>query len=552
MTKSILPLLLAFAFYATPRAGFSAVTEPNGIDVPAVSSSSSEQSLQSFFDAEGEQIDAVSDASAVPGAFSPLCDFEGALVLSEAAALAGINWYNVDEADPTRVPTESELFPLVPIGAALGETFGSSDIRDNPNYAGGLIGFALMKDFSGDPSSPTPVAVYFSEYERNAFCSQCSAADYWKMALSYPSTVDANVYYLAFEDWEGAGDTGWGGNDGDFNDKVFEIRGVICVGGGEPCDTGLPGVCSGGLTECQPGGTLECEPQIESSPEVCDNLDNNCDGVIDGAPDLCSDREICFRGRCVPSCTSGEFRCEGSEVCENGVCIERACQGIVCSAGQICQSGQCVGGCTDVTCPIGQYCNVQLGLCIAPCDGVVCGIGEVCENGVCVVGCACSGCDDGDSCTERGECVDAGCESVECTAGFACVEGECVDACAGAVCPGGAACTEGQCGTPNYEAIPDPGADEITIEPPPASDSSGGAGNPGDGQAGAELASGGRTTSGLSGSSGESTSEASSSGEDSGCGCSVPVGREASSSWVALGLLVGALTLGRRRKQANE
>ena len=52
-----------------------------------------------------------------------------------------------------------------------------------------------------------------------------------------------------------------------------------------PCDTGMPGVCAQGVTECQIGAGITCKPTIRSSPETCNNLDDDCDGVIDnGCP----------------------------------------------------------------------------------------------------------------------------------------------------------------------------------------------------------------------------------------------------------------------------
>ena len=51
-------------------------------------------------------------------------------------------------------------------------------------------------------------------------------------------------------------------------------------GGGAACSTGLPGVCAAGTTSCQ-AGTLACAQNVSPSPEVCDGLDNNCDGIVD-------------------------------------------------------------------------------------------------------------------------------------------------------------------------------------------------------------------------------------------------------------------------------
>ena len=51
-------------------------------------------------------------------------------------------------------------------------------------------------------------------------------------------------------------------------------------GGGGACSTGLQGVCAAGTNECQ-GGTLVCVQDTPAGAEVCDGLDNNCDGSVD-------------------------------------------------------------------------------------------------------------------------------------------------------------------------------------------------------------------------------------------------------------------------------
>ena len=59
------------------------VLEPNGARAPKLPSTNGETSIQDYFDAQGETIDALLEASAEPGAFSPLCDFTATVVLAE-------------------------------------------------------------------------------------------------------------------------------------------------------------------------------------------------------------------------------------------------------------------------------------------------------------------------------------------------------------------------------------------------------------------------------------------------------------------------------------
>jgi hypothetical protein len=58
------------------------------------------------------------------------------------------------------------------------------------------------------------------------------------------------------------------------------------------CSSGLPGVCDAGTTVCN-GGTLSCDPDIQpgTQPETCNSLDDDCDGQTDegfGVGDSCT------------------------------------------------------------------------------------------------------------------------------------------------------------------------------------------------------------------------------------------------------------------------
>jgi hypothetical protein len=322
-----------------------------------------------------------------------------------------------------------------------GAVFSGTDIRNSPNYKGGLIGFALTQN-DGSGSKP----VYYSEYRRNANCTGCVNPGNWKMMLAYRSKLHTNSYYLGFEDWPGADQSSWGDNDGDFQDKLFLVTGVSCPGGGEPCDTGQQGLCAAGLTECALNGKPACKPQYTAQPEKCDNVDNDCNGQVDDG-NLCDPGKVCVRGKCVAKCNTGEFSCTQPLVCgEDGFCIDPACKGVTCGPGLSCRDGKCTGACVGVTCPIGQVC--RLDRCVDPCAGVVCPDMTYCERGVCVGDCSCNGCPAGETCSKDGRCATPGCANVTCPAMQACQNGQCVPTCTGAVCPAGASCKDGVCENP--------------------------------------------------------------------------------------------------------
>lgn len=71
------------------------------------------------------------------------------------------------------------------------------------------------------------------------------------------------------------------GQDNDCDGKVDED----IPQQGQNCVTGLPGVCASGKLSCNSAkGILECL-SFSKGPEICDGLDNNCDGKVDeGCP----------------------------------------------------------------------------------------------------------------------------------------------------------------------------------------------------------------------------------------------------------------------------
>jgi hypothetical protein len=318
--------------------------------------------------------------------------------------------------------------------------FTADNIRMDPNYKGGLIGFAIKK--GGNPCTQT----HYTEQHLNVRCTDCNPVASWITAVIWKSTKTPDSYYIGFEDLPNGmtAATGFENSDGDFNDFVYYVSGVACNGGGAACDTALPGVCKDGLQECVSGGQLMCKPVIKPSPEQCDGLDNDCNGMTDDNA-TCPADQICDRGVCVPPCSMTEFPCGPGYTCtDKKVCVENACLNKTCPMGQICKGGECSGPCDGVTCPKAQVCRV--GRCVDPCMGVSCASDRACVGGVCIPSCNCRACDAGKACIKAtGVCVDSGCATKTCAAGEVCEGGTCVDACTSAKCPVDQECKMGEC-----------------------------------------------------------------------------------------------------------
>ncbi|MCB9524715.1 MAG: thrombospondin type 3 repeat-containing protein [Myxococcales bacterium] len=288
------------------------------------------------------------------------------------------------------------------------------------------------------------------------------------------------------------------GIDNDCDGTVDEDLGV-----GEACDTGNPGVCAGGRIACE-AGALVCLPDLMPSDEVCDGLDNDCDGAADnniiglgqecatGLPGECRvGRSLCLGGfiqcngdvdpaaeRCDardndcdgridedvrnacggcgalgPDGCNGEDDdcdgqidedpdCAGGLICAEGECRD-PCVNNECLGGFRCIEGACVDLCSLTDCPANTRC--EAGECIDPCLDVACAAGEVCVDGACIGDdCAASGCPDGQRCTDQG-CQADPCADIRCEAGQYCRGGRCIDSCAAISCPFGEACVDGVC-----------------------------------------------------------------------------------------------------------
>jgi hypothetical protein len=175
------------------------------------------------------------------------------------------------------------------------------------------------------------------------------------------------------------------GVDNDCNGQVDDG-----VGGGDPCNTGLPGVCADGNTTCE--GGVQCVPVTPASNEACDGLDNDCNGVVDdgnpGGGGACNTGMpgVCSAG--TQQCSGGGLVCQqnqgaaADEVCGNGLdddCNGAAEDGCNTCSHDIClEGGPLVNGCDPCVtqiCALDSWCctNSWDSLCVDE-VGTICGI----------------------------------------------------------------------------------------------------------------------------------------------------------------------------------
>ena len=277
-------------------------------------------------------------------------------------------------------------------------------------------------------------------------------------------------------------------------------------GPGTDLDAGAPTdgsvVCGNGNVRCI-AGALVCQGATTTSREICNCLDDDCDGNIDEE----ADGALCPGGACIASectcreaCMDSEFPCPIGTLCDTslaeppdvvGYCVEGPCNGVVCSSDEeVCDpdTGLCANLCDDITCTpgfvcvrggctedncFGRGCPTPGDRCVLsaggtprceanPCTGVTCREEEFCRDGECETACtspcrhgtecidgacvldACGGCDVANSCVD-GECTLDSC-APRCGRARVCVGSSCIsDPCTGVTCPSGTSCSNGAC-----------------------------------------------------------------------------------------------------------
>ncbi|MDW8250052.1 MAG: DUF4114 domain-containing protein, partial [Myxococcales bacterium] len=420
-------LLVSLLLPALTPAPALALNQPDGTPIPQGNG------LQGLFNSRGEAINALSDAQTIPETFVPSCALTFTVLQRNAGYQNAFGWYNVTG----KPPTLADLHEFLSCSDGLNTT-KTLDIKNDPNYLGGEVGFYQGVVTSGCTPGQGKAGYSYVFYSQKQYNPDSNEANPFIHLLIYNSTVTPKAFYFGWEDLISGGDN-------DFDDLTTFVTGITCSGGGDPCDTGQPGICAAGTLQCQVG-QLTCVPTSKPAPEKCDGLDNDCNGLTDEGENLCPGDKVCDRGVCVPRCVKDG--CDAGLLCNAaGICVDPACEQVSCEQGKVCLAGSCVGPCDGIVCPKGQVCRV--GACVDPCDGLACDENQVCTQGVCVDSCQCGGCKSGEICLPGGQCIPEFCASNPCPPGSLCLPDGCVDPCDGAVCPKGQVCEGGAC-------IPDP------------------------------------------------------------------------------------------------
>jgi hypothetical protein len=159
------------------------------------------------------------------------------------------------------------------------------------------------------------------------------------------------------------------------------------------------GVCTPGTRACGEEGRYgPCTGPVLPAEEVCNGLDDDCDGTADeglscgvSCADCSARGRSCVQGGCGEACLNSHYK-EGDQ------CLPKKALGTTCSESRVCESGFCVDG----SCCSTSACTTPQGQCVAATG--------TCSTGTCQYAPRpnTTSCDDGKACTLNDKCDGGG------------------------------------------------------------------------------------------------------------------------------------------------
>jgi len=146
--------------------------------------------------------------------------------------------------------------------------------------------------------------------------------------------------------------------DSDVWDGICKyIETPICVEGSVKSEGTNIGACEVENSSCVGGQWQVTHEGVSAIDEICDGLDNNCNGLVDESSSLCGETQICHEGQCQnPSPTCGDSVINGNEDCDGNVLGGKSCTNVgnyvrgnlSCNLDCTFNKSQCQISCIDV------------------------------------------------------------------------------------------------------------------------------------------------------------------------------------------------------------